>query len=167
MKTKALLILLLAIYACTPSSTNNATHTAQLVDNILEGAEELTDSIIYIKGHVTHTCKHSGRRCFIIGSNDDLSIRVEAGGKITGFDRELEGHTIIVKGILKERRLSTEYINDYEEQLKEQAISEDGSAESCSSEMKNINDMRAWMKEKGKDYYAIYYLDGMEYEIVE
>lgn len=162
------LIALLSFSACNNSS-KKARETEQTdeiaLDNLLAQAEQLTDQNIKIKGHVTHTCKHSGKRAFLVGDNEKYTIRVEAGGKITGFDQNLVGNTLIVSGTLKERRLTKEYIDQWEEELKHKA--EDGSAESCSTEMNNINDMRAWMKEHGKDHYSIYYMEGSEYEVVE
>ncbi len=49
----------------------------------------------------------------------------------------------------------------------EKAVEEDGSAESCQAEMTNIAEMRSWMKENGKDYYSIYFLNGTSYEMVD
>ena len=46
-------------------------------------------------------------------------------------------------------------------------MKEDGSAETCQAELANISEMRDWMKKNNKDYYAIYYLDGEEFSIVE
>ena len=50
---------------------------------------------------------------------------------------------------------------DVNERLKQV---EDGSAETCEAELANINEMREWMQEQGKDYYAIYYIDGLSYQ---
>jgi len=136
------------------------------VDNLLANAEQLVDKTIKVTGHVTHTCKHSGKRCFLVGDNEKFTVRVEAGGKITGFNRELVGNTIMVEGILKERRLSKEYIDQMEHETNEKA-KEDGTAETCATEMNNINDMRAWMKSNNKDHYAIYFIEGLAYEVVE
>ena len=136
------------------------------VDNLLANAEQLVDKTIKVQGHVSHTCKHSGKRCFLVGDNEQFTLRVEAGGKITGFNRDLVGNTITVEGILKERRLSKEYIDQMESETKEKA-KEDGTAETCAAEMNNINDMRAWMKSNNKDHYAIYFIEGLTYEVVE
>ena len=136
------------------------------VDNLLAKADQLVDQTIKVKGHVTHTCKHSGKRCFLVGDNEQFTVRIEAGGKITGFNRDLVGNTIEVEGVLKERRLSKEYIDQMEHEAKEK-VKEDGSAETCATEMNNINDMRSWMKANNKDHYAIYFVEGLSYEVVE
>jgi len=160
-------LLLTACNVKTNKSAENSTEAEKVIvyDNLLNEAEGVVDKTVKIKGHVTHTCKHSGKRAFLVGDNEKFTVRVEAGGKIEGFDKSLEGNTLIVTGTLKERRLTKEYIDQWEEELKHKA--EDGSAESCKTEMNNINDMRAWMKENGKDHYSIYFVEGSEYEVVE
>lgn len=164
-------IAIVGLIACNgPAKKTNQTQTKEIqsvsVDNLLAKAEKLVDQPIKVKGHVTHTCKHSGKRCFLVGDNEQFTIRVEAGGKITGFNRELVGNTIEVEGILKERRLTKEYIDQMEHEVNEK-VKEDGSAESCATEINNINDMRSWMKANNKDHYSIYYIEGSEYEVVE
>lgn len=168
--------LLVVFAACSNTQKTNenegeSTKTEKIqvfsVDSILELAPGLVDHEIEVVGHVTHTCKHSGKRCFIVGDNETFSMRIEAGGKINGFNRELVGNKLQVRGILKERRLSEEYLTQWEEKLKEQELEEDGSAESCEAEMSNINSMRDWMQENNKDYYSIFFLNGTDYEVIE
>ncbi|MBS2098048.1 hypothetical protein [Carboxylicivirga linearis] len=158
----------LAIFnSCTSTpKQSNQQQEIILVDHLIEKADDNIDSLITIKGHVTHTCKHSGKRAFLVGDNEDFTVRVEAGGEITGFDQNLIGSTLVVSGTLKERRLTKEYIDQWEDELKDKA-EEDGSAESCATEMNNIKDMRTWMKNHNKDHYSIYYVEGMNYEVVE
>ncbi|WP_439185097.1 hypothetical protein [Carboxylicivirga taeanensis] len=173
---KHLLIATIAVFglmACNgPAKKSSNTQSAEpqiqsvSVDNLLAEAEQLVDKTVKVQGHVTHTCKHSGKRCFLVGDNEQFTVRVEAAGKITGFNRELVGSTIEVEGILKERRLSKEYIDQMEHDVNEK-VKEDGSAESCATEINNINDMRSWMKANNKDHYSIYFVEGLSYEVVE
>ncbi len=141
--------------------------TVYEVGQFLNVAADNVDKAVTVAGNVTHTCKHSGRRCFIVGEDPNVSIRVEAKGDFGGFKSELIGSKIIVAGIAKERRLSKEYIDQMEEKIKEKQLKEDGSAESCQAEMNNINKMREWMKANNKDYYSIFYIDGESYKITE
>nr|WP_319401346.1 hypothetical protein [uncultured Carboxylicivirga sp.] len=169
---KLLLMAIIALsVACQTQSKKDSNSTAtdekMVVDQLLAKAETLVDKEITVTGHVTHTCKHSGKRCFIVGKDADLSIRVEAGGDIERFDRELIGNTISVKGILKERRLTEEYITQWEEEVKQKEITEDGSAESCATELSNISNMRKWMKDNNKNYYSVYFINALSYEVVE
>jgi len=136
------------------------------LDDLLKVADDLLDQTVAVRGHVTHTCKHAGKRCFIVGESQKTSMRVEAKGEIGGFNRELVGSELAITGVLKERRLTKEYIDQMEEQVNQKA-EEDGSAESCQAELNNIAEMRTWMAENGKEFYSIYYMDGLNYEVVE
>lgn len=137
------------------------------LDSLLKIAESMVDRTVTVRGFVTHTCKHSGKRCFIVGDDPNVSFRVEAGGEIGGFNRELTGSELAITGVVKERRLTKEYIDQYEEEVNEKKDKEDGSVETCQAELKNINEMREWMKAHEKNYYSIYYMDGISYEVIE
>lgn len=137
------------------------------LNDLLGSAETLIDKTVKVRGYVTHTCKHSGKRCFIVGEDQKTSFRVEAGGEIGGFNRELTGSELEITGVVKERRLTKEYIDQYEKEVNEQQTEEDGSAETCAAELSNIKEMRNWMAENQKDYYSIYYMNGISYDVVE
>ncbi|MDR2086704.1 MAG: hypothetical protein LBP72_05965 [Dysgonamonadaceae bacterium] len=136
------------------------------LDNLLQVAEQELDKTVKVVGYVTHTCKHSGKRCFIVGKSQQASMRVEAKGEIGGFNRELVGSKLEITGVLKERRLTQEYIDQMEKNvaIKKQ---EDASAESCAAELSSISEMRRWMKERNKAYFSIFYMDGLEYVTLE
>lgn len=179
-KMMFLAIVAICLASCTSKSADNkgnnsdSTSVVQVsdlavypLDSLLAVADQLVDKKVTVKGSVTHTCKHSGKRCFIVGDNENVSMRVEAKGNIGGFNRELVGSELAITGIVKERRLTKEYIDQYEKDVNEKKVKEDGSAETCQAELANINEMRDWMKKNNKDYYAIYYMDGEEFSIVE
>lgn len=71
------------------------------VDDLYEKAEGLTDKEVIVKGTVMHVCKQGGARCFIMGSNENINIRVEAGETIGAFTQEQMGSDLEIKGILK------------------------------------------------------------------
>lgn len=140
---------------------------AQYVEDLLASAEANVGKEITLRGFITHTCKHSGKRCFVVGKDQKTSIRVEAKGNIGGFNRELIGSEVLIQGTLRENRLTKEYIDQMEEAINEKKIKDDGSAESCEAETANIAAMRQWMKDHHKDFYSIYYVNGTSYEVVE
>lgn len=72
------------------------------VDELYENAAELADKEIAVKGTVMHVCQQGGERCFLMGSNEDINIRVEAGEKIGAFSQELMGSDLVITGIFKE-----------------------------------------------------------------
>jgi hypothetical protein len=172
-------VVLICMTACSNKGTDNAEQTAKeaktyanetkvyKLDDLLKVAEDQLNQTVTVRGFVTHTCKHSGKRCFIAGDDPKVTMRVEAKGEIGGFNRELTGSELAITGILKERRLTKEFIDQHEESVKEKEAEEDGSAESCAAELNNIKEMREWMKAHNKDYYSIYYMDGESYEILE
>ncbi|MDR1371523.1 MAG: hypothetical protein LBJ17_00145 [Dysgonamonadaceae bacterium] len=136
------------------------------LDSLLNMAETQVDKNVTVVGYVTHTCKHSGKRCFMVGESQKGSMRIEAKGEIGGFNRELVGSKIEVTGTVKEHRLTKEYISQMEKDV-EMKKEEDGTAESCAAELSNINAMRQWMKDNGKEYYSIFYMDGQNFAVVE
>lgn len=147
--------------------TVDAQSPVYTLDSLLANAENLLEQRVTVIGSVTHTCKHAGKRCFIVGDDPKLTMRIEAKGEIGGFNRELVGSELAITGILKERRLTQEYIAEAEKEVNEKAAKEDGSAETCAAELSNIQGMKDWMKANNKDYYAIYYMDGESFEVVE
>ncbi|WP_319502733.1 hypothetical protein [uncultured Draconibacterium sp.] len=72
------------------------------VDDLLKKAPELADNEVVVKGTVFHVCQQGGERCFLMGSTEDISIRVEAGEKLGAFTQEQMGSELEITGILKE-----------------------------------------------------------------
>jgi len=136
------------------------------IDQLMLNAEQSVGKEVHFNGLVNHICAHSGKRCILKNSTGELSIRVEATGDLEGFDKEMAGHDIKVTGVLREKRLDEASIDEWEIEVKAKHASEEG-GEHCSSEMANIKEMRDWMKNNNKNYYAIYYVDGNSYEVVE
>ncbi|MDD3738874.1 MAG: hypothetical protein PHP31_06235 [Lentimicrobiaceae bacterium] len=170
------LILTVALVSCknTGKVTKDESETKVYyeIENLLAEAADMVDQNVAVQGTVTHTCSHSGRRCFIEGNTPNLTIRVEAGETIGSFDADLVGTQILVKGILKETRIPAADIDKQEQDL----LTKQGEAEKehneegrhdCENELNNIVKMREWMKENNKDYYATYYIEGVEYSKVE
>ena len=72
------------------------------VDELYGKAVELADKEIVVKGTVMHVCKEGGARCFLMGSNENINIRVEAGEKIGAFNQEQMGSELEIVGVLRE-----------------------------------------------------------------
>ncbi|MDR0814895.1 MAG: hypothetical protein LBN37_03985 [Bacteroidales bacterium] len=145
----------------------SATSDSQVyeLDSLINVAEQKLEKEVKVAGYVTHTCKHSGKRCFIVGESQTASMRIEAKGEIGGFNRELVGSKIEVTGVVKERRLTKEYIDQMEKDVTVKQ-EEDATAESCAAELSNISDMRKWMKDNNREYYSIFYMDGTKYDVI-
>ncbi|MDX8339529.1 hypothetical protein SLH46_10070 [Draconibacterium sp. IB214405] len=107
MKKFALISLFaLILFACgqQPKSQEKAAEAAAVlsVDELLEKAPELANKEVTVKGTVFHVCQQGGERCFLMGSTEDFSIRIEAGEKIGAFTQEQMGSDLEIVGILKE-----------------------------------------------------------------
>lgn len=72
------------------------------VDQLYENATDMVDKEIVVSGTVMHVCQQGGERCFLMGSNENINIRVEAGEKIGAFSQALMGSNVEITGILKE-----------------------------------------------------------------
>lgn len=136
------------------------------VPDFMKISQENIGKEIKVKGTVTHVCSHSGRRCFIVDPSGEQTLKIEASGDIKSFGRELSGTDIQVTGIVRETRLETEYLNEWETKVKEDVENIENDGEQCASELSNIQEMRDWMKANNKDYYSIIYLDGLSYETI-
>ncbi len=103
-----LFAVIFSMAACTNSqkqknvSEKSAELVVMSVDELLASAKDLVDQEVLVKGTVSHVCKHSGARCFLMGSNEEMTIRVEAGEEIGAFTQEQLGSELEVVGILKE-----------------------------------------------------------------
>jgi len=164
-----LVVLALALFSCSGNrqQAGDAVATFEL-DNLLAVAEQEVDQTVTVTGFVTHTCKHSGKKCFIVGESQATSLRVEvdAEGEIEMFTPDLIGSKLAITGVLKEEQISQEEIDDLEARVK--IVEQGGTApEACATELANINDMRQWMKDRGKDHYVTYYMEGLKYEVLD
>ncbi len=165
-----LFAIIIAIACKNSETTSNETNTPEeKVYELSEFMKIANDSLnkeVHVKGTVSHICSHSGRRCFLVDSTADISVKVEATGNISGFNRELSGMEVVVTGIVREKRLYNDYLDEWETKVLSQEKDLEEGGEHCASEMQNIKDMRKWMAENNKDYYQIIYLDGTDYNIL-
>ncbi len=107
-KLLLILFVLLIAFACNNTKKQQPADdepsqkvTAVSVDELYKNAAELEGKEVVVKGTVMHVCKHGGARCFLMGSNEDINIRVEAGEKIGAFKQEQMGSKLEITGILK------------------------------------------------------------------
>ncbi|NPA37799.1 MAG: hypothetical protein GXO47_13220 [Chlorobi bacterium] len=116
------------------------TITAIDVDSVLASPEKYIEKTVSIKGLVVHTCKHSGKKMFLAGSDKNKYVKVIAGPTISRFDQSLEGETVIATGTLtlldetQEKHESTG-----EEKVKVAEASQDTTTAGCVTETKIKN----------------------------
>ena len=159
---KQLLFLFVAI-AMLSSCTANSSKTAYTVDELMDTVSTQVGQEVKVLGKVNHVCQHSGMKCFIVNETDNLSIQIMAGGIIKSFDNDLIGSKIEVVGIVREHRVEKEQIDETEKTAQDQIHLEDAH-DQCQAMLDNVTQMRNWMEKNNKDYYAIYYIDGIRYK---
>ncbi|MCB0805742.1 MAG: hypothetical protein KDC05_08070 [Bacteroidales bacterium] len=183
-----LLIIALAIFAgCSnnqqtpvdePVTTEENVDQVQklTVANFDEMATDLVGKEIEIKGLVNHTCKHGGKRMFIVDEGTDASVKIEAGENVSGFDAELEGSEVLVKGIIAEMVIDEAYLNEWEQEVMNDAGEDlkihdgdhmaEGEETEAEENLRKIENYRNMMKESGKDKLSFYSVECISYDVV-
>jgi hypothetical protein len=163
--------------------------TELTVANFEKMAGDLVGEEIIIKGLVNHTCKHGGKRMFIVAEDTEESVKIEAGENIDSFDAELEGSDVIVKGLVEELRVDEAYLTEWEAEVEadaeselkihdgdhegehsegeEEAEGEEGETEEDhhGSDLEQIENLRKQLKESGKDHLSFFSIKCLSYEV--
>jgi len=127
------------------------------VDELYEKAAELSDKEVIVKGTVMHVCKQGGGRCFLMGSNEDINIRVEAGEKIGAFSQEQMGSDLEIKGILKIVRTEADAHNPGKEH-----------GENSTEETDSIADeAHRIIAESLEDAEVVYFIEGLSFKEIK
>lgn len=183
----ATLVLSLAISACstsTSTSTQEETTAAIDIDSILTNGDAMMGKTLTIEGFCTHTCRHGGKKMFLMGSDNSQMLRVEAGKDWErGFAGNCIKNWVRVTGELFETRMDEAYLQNWEKQMAEQAAKTPTGEEEehCDTESKaqqevgdtyqekvaNYRKRIAERKEKeGKEYLSFYYFVADEYNVI-
>ena len=130
------------------------------IDDLYKSAAELADKEIVVKGTVMHICQSGGERCFIMGSTEDVVIRIEAGEKIGAFDQELMGSDIEVVGILREVKTEADAHNPSEHHDGETADDEHGDGDHV--EDADTEEAHKVIAESQEDAEVVYFIEGLK-----
>lgn len=155
------------------------------VANFNTDAGEHIGNNVRITGTVNHTCKHSGKRMFIVDEDTEENVKIEAGENIDNFDAELEGSVVVVTGTVKAQIVDEAYLDEWENEIIEGDTEEmklhdgehagqgnHGEGESQEGEepkgegLTKINNLRTMLSESGKDHLAFYSLECISYEVL-
>ncbi len=128
------------------SEEANAANTVTIVevDSLVANPNIYIQKTISIKGLVVHTCKHSGKKMFLVGTDKDSPVKVIAGNDITLFEQTLEGETVIATGkitLMEENSEKHEEHKDKEEHKNhtDETTSKDSTSGDCAAETKIKN----------------------------
>ena len=143
--------------------------TVTTPEKVMSDGASLVNQEVEIKGTVNHVCRHGGKKCRLAGTTEGAWVQVMARGEIKQFDKELIGSEIVVKGIVKERKITKEMVEEQEKSVKEAMNKAENKEEKahCSSSMGNVEKMKQWMADNNKDYYAVYFVEGTSFEKVQ
>jgi hypothetical protein len=172
-----LFIGLVVLFSCNNPAKQKQDSTQVLtVEQLQEKGKDLVGQEVVVKGTVNHVCKQSGARCFIIGSTEDASIRIEAG-KIGSFTQEQMGSEIQVRGLLMEVQVDEEDLAEMqdaaakgEDANADHALGHnegdlhnvDGGKHDSINRAKKLEEMSTKLAESGEGYVPVYYLEGLE-----
>ena len=119
--------------ACS-SGAGSVTEEVLPVDSVLANPEKYVDREIEVSGRCVHICSGTGNKLFIVGNNDTGLLWCDATPYIGGrFPRELLDKTLVLKGILREERVSETNISIIEQrhEAKVNTISAEKGAEAA------------------------------------
>lgn len=156
-----------ALSSCSrPAESASLAEGAITVDSLLGVAETRVGDTLVVRGFVRHTCKKSGRRCFISDSERQSKMRVEAGGQIGSFDPSLIGQEVAVRGVLREKRTSMADVEKALEAIEAKMEGEAEAGDACETTLNTLAAKKAYMELKGRDYYSDFFMDGLDYEVI-
>jgi hypothetical protein len=155
------------------------------VANFEQMAGDLVGQEVTIKGLVNRTCKHSGKRMFIVADDTEEIVKIEAGENIDAFNAELEGSEVVVNGIVAELRVDEAYLQEWEAEImietgeEEHKIhegnhegehNEEGEEnmeeEEHGTDIERIEDLRNELKASGKEYLSFFSIECIRFEVL-
>ncbi len=158
------------------SKNDSVVSTVFTVDSLLASADMLINKTIVVEGTCTHLCTHSGKKLFLEGNSDSVTIRAESEKP---FRQECIDKRVRVKGKLIEERIDEAYLAKWESEIHQN----DSIHEGCTTEKKaagqtginseeqRIADFRARIAtekaKNGKDYLAFYHIETANYRIIQ
>jgi len=170
------ILLLIFTTACNQSAKEIATinddTTTLTVASFDTSAHIYVDKIVRIEGTVLHTCKHGGKRMFLVDGIDSIRVEITTGPDIAKFDESLIGSRVRVFGILKEERIDTKYLNEWEAEVKKPAENHSVGVHSgakghedqgVAEKLAQINALRDDIKKSGKDHLSFYSIEATSF----
>lgn len=135
-------------------------------------ADTLANRQVIIEGTVLHTCKHGGKRMFLVDGSDSIRVKITAGPEITKFDESLVGSRVRVFGTLKEERIDEKYLNEWENEVKNPKENHEAGVhsgakgheeETPQDKLANIASLRADLKASGKDHLSFFSIEASKF----
>jgi hypothetical protein len=176
-----IILFIFAIVACNTGNkeeaNKNVSDTTKVsVLTFLQQADSLIEKPVIIEGTVLHTCKHGGKRLFLVDGNDSIRVEVTAGPSITSFDESIVGSRIRISGLLKEERIDAKYLNDWENEVKKPAENHKVGVhtgakghedQGLNEKLEQINALREELKNSGKDHLSNFSIEATKFVVIK
>ena len=165
-----LLLCLISIIACKPSSPKEAAQEIYSVDSILTIQDALIGDTFMLEGFCVDVCGHGSNHITLLGSDTTRFVNVEANSELVSFDKGVLNNNVCVKATIAEERVDEAFLSNWEQRLDESLKAPDGgNPEAVAMLKKQIEQIRAEIaertKKENKNYYSQYHIIASEYEI--
>jgi len=158
------------------AGTGKADTATLAVLTFFDSAANYVEKPVRIEGTVLHTCKHGGKRMFLVDGTDSIRVEITAGNKIPKFDESLIGSRVKVLGVLKEERVDAKYLNEWEAETKKPV--EDHSTgihtgakghedQGTQEKLDEINSLREELTKSGKDHLSFFSIEAISYILIK
>ncbi|MDR2971661.1 MAG: hypothetical protein LBU83_07030 [Bacteroidales bacterium] len=147
-------------------------------DSLIVNIDSYVNTMVETEGFIAHVCGVDGKKMKLMSDNGEVIVIIP--NDTTGFDYSLNKKRIKLFGLVKEERLSEQYIDEQEEAksllchvdrrpCKDEkwinAKVEAGVADSMSK--KDIEALRQKKEQQGKGYVSIVLIVCEKYEVIE
>lgn len=100
--------MMIAVFVASCGKTAKKDETAKVVegieivqfDSLVAHTDNYVGRNIVVEGKVVHVCRESGKKLFIVGTNPDVRLYIQAGENMSKFPMELLGTQVIVEGTI-------------------------------------------------------------------
>ncbi len=152
------------------------------INKFEDEAGNFVDKEITLEGTCVHTCKHGGGKMHIVGDNPENRVVIIATDESGKFNAEMEGIKYKVIGVVKETRIDSVYLANWEAEIlageeggEKEAVKHNHGSEGDNAsadeekEMKlmQVDDMRKQIKESGKDHLSFYNVECISFEEIK
>lgn len=69
-------------------------------DSLVAHTDNYVGRNIIVEGKVVHVCTESGKKLFIVGTNPDIRLYIQAGENMPKFPMDLLGSQVVVEGTI-------------------------------------------------------------------
>ena len=156
------------------------------VEATIANADGKAGTEVTFEALVIGVCRSGGKKIFVRdeGENAATVLRVERGKNLAAFDRELEGETLRITGVLRENRITAKGLDNSEARARVQLKAELEAAKKGSHSKDDdcqhdcpenppaqktldlIASYRAQLAKSGKGYISRYWIEGVKWEKV-